>query len=108
MPIFAINSENIAQCVVPQNNRDELEIQFQDSGKAGRHEDNLVQMTLHFPAVEDGEEESLAEAVQGQIMKLGVLSSLTGDILAEFSKEMGNFVSPRGKYALQVSRLVCT
>lgn len=106
MPLFDIPCEAIAQCVVPQSNRDELEIQFGESGREGKHEDRLMQMTIHFPPIEDPDENTTAEALQAEILKMGVISSLTGDVLVEFSKELGNFVNPRGKYALQVPRYV--
>jgi structure-specific recognition protein 1 len=101
-PIFALSLDSVSQCVVPVNNRDELEIQFLDAGKGDQHRDNLVQITLHFAAADEEDESTQAEALQNQIMSMGVLSSLTGDIIVEFTKEQGNFVTPRGKYGIQV------
>ena len=94
--------ENFALCVVPANNRDEIEIQFMEPEKHDRHEDGLVQMTLHFPTGEDEEGLTNAEVFQKSILNTGVIRSVTGNIIAEFSKEQGNFVTPRGKYAMQV------
>jgi hypothetical protein len=110
-PIFDFKLDTVALCVVPTNNRDEVEVQFVESEKADKnsHEDTLVQMTFHFPTgmeEEDEEGASAAEVFQRRIMDTGVIRSVTGDIIAEFSKEQGNFVTPRGKYAIQV-RIAC-
>jgi hypothetical protein len=101
-PILNIKVDNIALCVVPATNRDEIEIQFVETEKVDRHDDGLVQMTLHFPSGEDDEGASQAEQFQKSIMNTGVIRSVTGNIIAEFSKEQGNFVTPRGKYTIQV------
>lgn len=95
--------ESVTLCVVPANNRDDIEIQFADNQAKDRKEDMLVQMTLHFPDGEDEEGVTLAETCHSQIMGTGVIKSVTGDIIAEFSREQGNFVTPRGKYALQLT-----
>ena len=92
--------ENIALCVVPTNNRDDVEIQFAE--KETKREASLVQVTFHFPPGEDEEGITQAEQFQQQIKDTGVLKSVTGDIITEFTKEQGNFVTPRGKYSIQV------
>lgn len=46
--------------------------------------------------------ESFAEKFHKQINDIGLTSSITGEIIVEFTREQGNFVTPRGKYALQV------
>lgn len=102
-PVLDFKIENIALCVVPANNRDEVEVQFLESEKADKHEDSLVQLTFHFPTEEDEEGLTLAETFHKDIMETGVIRSVTGNIIAEFSKEQGNFVTPRGKYAIQVT-----
>lgn len=110
--IFDFKLDTVALCVVPANNRDDVEVQFLESEKTDKHthEDSLVQMTFHFPTVqeEDDEEEgsSAAEVFQRSVMDTGIIRSITGDIIAEFSKEQGNFVTPRGKYAIQVTEIV--
>ena len=114
--MFELNLEGITQCVVPTNNIDDMEIQFNTSENREKREDCLVQVTFHFPQKnapnEDGNEDdedaealSLAQVAHQQILGTGILSSSTGDIIVEFSKEEGNFVYPRGKYSLQVSLL---
>jgi hypothetical protein len=93
---------DVSQCVVPANNRDDIEIQFADSQAKERTEDCLVQITLHFPKEENEDGLTLAEEYHKSIMDTGAIKSVTGDIIVEFSKEQGNFVAPRGKYAIQV------
>lgn len=120
--IFEMKLDNVEQCVVPQNNRSDLEIQFAESKEKNR--DSVVKMVFHFPRKrkeakepkekdneddEDEEEESeeeeetVAEAFRQQVMDNGIISSAAGEVLVEFTKDQGNFVSPRGKYALKVS-----
>ena len=99
-PLFDLKLDNIALCVVPASNRHEVEVQFAESDS--KKDDNLVQITLHFPTGEDEDGQTNAEKFQKDVMNTGVIKSVTGDIIAEFSKEQGNFVTPRGKYAIQV------
>lgn len=102
-PIFDLPLDKVALCIVPANNKDDLEIQFTETdGK--KHEDMLLHMTLHFPEEEDEEtNETAAELFQKSVMGTGIIKSLTGDIIAEFSKEQGNFVYPRGKYNIKMT-----
>lgn len=106
--IFDFKLDTVALCVVPANNRDDVEVQFLESEKDKHtHEDTLVQMTFHFPTGQDDEDEeeegSAAEVFHKKVMNTGIIRSITGDIIAEFSKEQGNFVTPRGKYAIQMT-----
>lgn len=97
--------DQVAQCVIPSNSKDEIEFQFIEKDSRDRNEDILAQATFHFPAKSVGgedEEQTVAEEFQKRIMGTGVIKSITGKIIAEFSKEQGNFVTPRGKYGLQV------
>ena len=100
-PLMEFKLDQIALCVVPASNKDDLEVQFIESEKNDKHQDTLLQMTFHFPTDEE-EEVSMAENFQKEVMGTGILRSMTGDIIAEFTKEQGNFVTPRGKYAIQV------
>lgn len=117
--IFGMKLDNVEQCVVPQNNRRDLELQFAESKEKNR--ESLVKIVFHFPGAkknkiksednEDDEEESedeeetMAEALQQKVMDIGVLDSATGDIIVEFDRDQGNFLAPRGKYELKVSNI---
>ena len=103
--------DNVALCVVPANNRNEMEMHFHEIDDGGRaNDDNLVQITLHFPSgdvPEDEEEQddflTPAEEIRQSMMDTGTIRSMTGDVIAEFTKEQGNFVTPRGKYGIQMT-----
>ena len=100
---FEMRLDNVTQCVIG-NNRNEVEIQFKESESADADGDLLCQMRVYFPPYEeeDEQEESRAEEFQRCVMERGSLDSVTGDVLVEFSKDQGNFVTPRGKYAIQM------
>ena len=105
---------NVAQCVITSNNRNELEIQFQDNDNR-KDEDSLVQVTFHFPSLadtgieeddeneEDNDKDTPAEIFHKTIMDTGAIQDLAGNIIVEFPKEDGNFVSPRARYNVQVN-----
>lgn len=92
-PVLELKLDNIVQCVIPPNSRDEIEFQFQESDNGDREADTLVQITLHLPVSEDAEEDlevdqvSSAERLQQEIMATGVIQSVTGNVIVEFSKE---------------------
>lgn len=100
--ILKVKVDDVALCVVPANNRDDLEIQFKEQESSKKREDSLVQMTLSFPKGEDSGGATTAEIFHKSIMDSGLVSSVTGNIIAEFTKDQGNFVTPRGKYSMQV------
>ena len=87
--------DNVALCVVPANNRNEMEMHFHEIDDGGRaNDDNLVQITLHFPSgdvPEDEEEQddflTPAEEIRQSMMDTGTIRSMTGDVIAEFTKE---------------------
>ena len=103
--------DNVALCVVPVDNRNEMEMHFHEIDEGHKaNDDNLVQITLHFPPGEIPEDEeelddfvTPAEEIRQAMMDTGVIRSMTGDIIAEFTKEQGNFVTPRGKYGMQMT-----
>ena len=102
--MFDLKLDNVALCVVPISNKNEMEVHFNENDNGDRDEDSLVQITLHFPQG-DGDDGDMtpAESLRQTIIDTGVIRSVTGNIIAEFSKEQGNFVTPRGKYALQLT-----
>lgn len=103
--LLDVQLDQMSLCVVPASNRDEIEIHFHDKDKMERDETALAQITFHFPPGDEEEEQTPAEVFRKSIIDTGYLRSVTGDIIAEFSKEQGNFVSPRGKYSVQVGEL---
>ena len=108
--ILNFRLETISQCVVPANNRDEVEIHFHDDDKIGRDEDAMVQVTFHFPFEEhedeEAEEETKAEEFKKTVIDSGIMKAATGNVIVEFTKDQGNFVTPKGKYSIQVLLLL--
>ena len=105
--VLELQMGNAAQAVVPQSNRDDLEIQFNEND-IDKESDNLLQITFHFPPAEVDEEGNVeeltpAQKFQTEIMNVGVIKSIKGSVICEFNKEMGNFVTPRGKYTMQMT-----
>lgn len=98
--VFEMRLDSVAQCVMG-NNRNEVEIQFVDNDTVG-DADMISQIRLYFPPGEEEEDLSRAEEFQRSVMERGSLRSITGDVIVEFTKEQGNFVTPRGRYGVQV------
>ncbi len=115
---FELPLQNVSQCVIPGNNKNEVEIQFQETDTGDKEDDCLVHIRLHFPSTvmdvdepdrEAGEGEDEGDDIQTQaqefqrrVMEKGSIRSVTGNVIVEFSKEQGTFVTPRGRYAIQV------
>ena len=106
--VLKIKLDTISQCVVPTNNRDDIEVHFHDDidDKTQDQDDCLVQATFHFPKtrLDDDEEEgdTKAEVFKKKVFDTGIIRSVTGNVIVEFSKDQGNFVTPRGKYSIQM------
>ena len=74
--------DNVALCVVPANNRNEMEMHFHEIDDGNRaNDDNLVQITLHFPpgdVPEDEEEQddflTPAEEIRQSMMDTGTFN----------------------------------
>ncbi len=112
--MFDMTLSHVAQCVMQGNSRKEVEIQFNEFDN-NKDEDILHQITLRLPtnkennaegvdnANEDEENtENPAEELQRLIMEAAEIRSVTGNVIAEFTKEEGSFVTPRGRYAMQL------
>ena len=113
--VFDVKLTNVSQCVLPGNSKDEVEIQFHENDAGDKDEDMLVQIRLRFPVLEkpdDDEEEpeegleTSAQRFQKSIMEKGMIRSVTGNVIAEFTRDQGTFVAPRGRYAIQVLQIL--
>lgn len=117
--IFELKLNNVSQCVLPGNSKDEVEVQFHESDSVDKEEETLVHIRLRFPSnpgkeEKDGDEENeedederedtetQAEKFQKSIMERGMIRSITGNVIAEFTQDQGTFITPRGRYAIQV------
>jgi hypothetical protein len=112
---FNLRLSNVSQCVLPGNSKDEVEIQFHEPEfGVDKEEETLVQIRFRFPKVErppegeDGDDnvvpDTLAEEFQKRVMNKGILKAITDNIIAEFTQDQGTFVTPRGRYAIQVTK----
>lgn len=104
---FEVRLDNVAQCVIPGNSRNEVEVQFLDDETGDKESDFLSQIRIYFPSEDVDEDEgepemTKAEEFQRAVMDKGRLRSVTGDVIVEFDKELGNFMTPRGRYAIQM------
>ena len=111
--MFDMTLSHVAQCVMQGNSRKEIEIQFNEFDN-NKDEDMLHQITLRLPTKDDNpeggddanedEENAVnpAEELQRLIMEAAEIRSVTGNVITEFTKEEGSFVTPRGRYAMQL------
>lgn len=106
--IMSFNLKEVSQCVLPGNNRNEIELQFHESDatmEAGT--DQLVHIRFYVPPdadadMQDRETLTPAEHLQKRIMESASIKSSTGEIIAEFSEEQGTFLTPRGRYNVEL------
>lgn len=94
---------NLNSCVLA---KDDVEIQFlEEESNDNRDDFNLAQITFHFPLGQEGEDiHGPATNFHKRIEEMNLIrSQVSGDTIVEFSKEQGNFITPRGKFALQMT-----
>mmetsp|Transcript_16453 Transcript_16453/g.49540 ORF Transcript_16453/g.49540 Transcript_16453/m.49540 type:complete len:686 (-) Transcript_16453:49-2106(-) len=111
--LFELDLSKVSQCVMPsigKNSTKELSLQFKEQRGGGSDEHQLVELRLWVPpgsrrVEEDGEappEGGEAKRLQGEITSAANLKAVTGDLLATFTPDQGNFLLPRGKYAVEM------
>ena len=92
--MFNLKLTNVCQCVLPGNNTDEVDIQFHEVDTGKKEEDCLVQIRLREEdggEEGEGDEETQAQTFQKKIMERGMIRSVTGNVIAEFSQDQGTF-----------------
>lgn len=73
-----------------------------DLNKENEEENNLNEENEEKE--EEEESFSFAERLQRKIMSAGVLqNNVSGNVIVEFGREMGTFVTPRGRYNIQMT-----
>jgi len=101
---FELKLDNLANCAVTDKNSNEVELQFLESENIPKEEDSLVQIRFHFPDGEAEEEEGVTKAEEFEsTIRKSLTKSVSGHIIVEFDKEEGTFITPRGKYGIQVT-----
>lgn len=108
--MMSLDLQEVSQCVLPGNNRNEIEIQFPESDAVETSNDQLVSVRFYIPPDPDADPSDKAtvtnaEALQQKIMKLARIRKTTGDVLVEFDLEKGSFLTPRGRYSIELCTL---
>ena len=122
--IFSLDLAEISQCVLPGNNRNELELQFleTDTMEPGTdqlgtfvlgafrlaysliHSSSAVAIRMYIPpdpeADQDDDGPTPAEALQQEILKKASIRKTTGDVICQF--ENSAFLTPRGRYNIEL------
>ena len=102
--MMTLDLTQVTQCVLPGNNRNEIEVQFPESDAVEAGTDQLVSIRFYIPPVPDAEpeEETPAELLQQAIMKSANIRKTTGDLIVGFDQNKGTFLTPRGRYAMEL------
>lgn len=105
--MLSMDLTEVSQCVLPGNNRNEIELQFPESDAVEAGTDQLVAIRFYCPPDPDTDpnDKSIpypAELLQSKIMQTASIRKTTGDILVEFDQSKGTFLTPRGRYAIEL------
>ncbi|GBG25109.1 FACT complex subunit SSRP1 [Hondaea fermentalgiana] len=91
--------QTLSQCAAPSKNEVELQFDVDDTGQ--REDEVLIEMKLYVPPGEH--EEDLSEALQQEIVSAsGIQRTSAGDFICRFPEEIGTFLSPRGRYEVEM------
>lgn len=105
--MMSLDLAEVSQCVLPGNNRNEIELQFPESDAIEVNNDQLVSVRFYIPPDPDADPsdkatKTNAEDLQQRIMKMANIRKTTGDVIVEFDLEKGSFLTPRGRYSIEL------
>uniref|UniRef100_A0A7S0TAB4 FACT complex subunit SSRP1 n=1 Tax=Pseudo-nitzschia delicatissima TaxID=44447 RepID=A0A7S0TAB4_9STRA len=105
--MMSLDLAEVSQCVLPGNNRNEVELQFPESDAIEANNDQLVSIRFYIPPdpevdPSDRTVKSSAELLQQRIMQMANIRKTTGDVIVEFDLEKGSFLTPRGRYSIEL------
>ncbi|KAG7356185.1 HMG high mobility group box-containing protein [Nitzschia inconspicua] len=105
--MMSLDLAEVSQCVLPGNNRNEVELQFPESDAVEANNDQLVSIRFYIPPDPEGDPsdrtvKSNAELLQQRIMQMANIRKTTGDVIVEFDLEKGSFLTPRGRYSIEL------
>lgn len=102
--MLTLDLTEVSQCVLPGNNRNEIELQFHESDTVEQGTDQCVQIRFYVPPDADADPDAPtnAELFQQRIMTKAHIKNTTGNVIAEFDESMGTFLTPRGRYAIEL------
>mmetsp|Transcript_2163 Transcript_2163/g.3395 ORF Transcript_2163/g.3395 Transcript_2163/m.3395 type:complete len:826 (-) Transcript_2163:72-2549(-) len=105
--MLSMDLGEVSQCVLPGNNRNEIEMQFLESDTVEAGTDQLVAIRFYVPPdmdvdPSDKEAATPAEVLQSRIMQVASVKKTSGSIIAEFDESKGTFLTPRGRYSIEL------
>ena len=105
--MLSLDLAEVSQCVLPGNNRNEIELQFPESDAVEANNDQLVSIRFYIPPDQDQDPadrtvKTPAELLQQKIMSTANIRKTTGDVIVEFDQEKGSFLTPRGRYSIEL------
>lgn len=89
--MMSLDLAEVSQCVLPGNNRNEVELQFPESDAIEANNDQLVSIRFYIPPdpevdPSDRTVKSSAELLQQRIMQMANIRKTTGDVIGKFEK----------------------
>jgi len=105
--MMSLDLGEVSQCVLPGNNRNEIEMQFLESDTVEAGTDSLVAIRFYVPPDQDADPTdndapTPAEVLQDRMMKIASVKKTSGSIIAEFDESKGTFLTPRGRYSIEL------
>ncbi|GAX14828.1 structure-specific recognition protein 1 [Fistulifera solaris] len=105
--MMSLNLAEVSQCVLPGNNRNEIEVQFPESDAVEAGTDQLVSIRFYIPPDLDADPSdktapTAAELLQAKIMATAQVRKTTGDVICTFDAAKGTFLTPRGRYGMEL------
>lgn len=105
--MLSLDLGEVSQCVLPGNNRNEIEMQFLESDTVEAGTDQLVAIRFYVPPDADADPTdkdapTSAEVLQSHIMNIARVKKTSGAVIAEFDENKGTFLTPRGRYSIEL------
>lgn len=105
--MLSLDLGEVSQCVLPGNNRNEIEMQFLESDTVEAGTDQLVAIRFYVPPDADADPADKdaptpAELLQERMMQLASVKKTSGSVIAEFDESKGTFLTPRGRYSIEL------
>lgn len=105
--MLSLDLGEVSQCVLPGNNRNEIEMQFLESDTVEAGTDQLVAIRFYVPPDQDADPtdkdaQTPAEVLQSRITQIASVKKTSGAVIAEFNENLGTFLTPRGRYSIEL------
>uniref|UniRef100_A0A7S1C2J2 FACT complex subunit SSRP1 n=1 Tax=Corethron hystrix TaxID=216773 RepID=A0A7S1C2J2_9STRA len=105
--ILSLDLTEVSQCVLPGNNRNDIELQFHESDAGEVGTDQLVQLRFYVPPDPDADQAdrdvpTAAELFQKSIMTQARIKNSSMNVIVQFDENRGSFLTPRGRYAMEL------